>query len=55
MMEKNRAVEILWSPRDPEKKAIAQYRRHINQKFDVDLQDSQQLQRWSVQHPQGKY
>lgn len=30
-----------------------QYRRHINQKYSLSLQDTKQLQKWSVQDPQN--
>jgi acetoacetyl-CoA synthetase len=42
----------LWKPKDPESTPISKYRNHINAKFGKQLVDSQQLHKWSVEHPQ---
>jgi acetoacetyl-CoA synthetase len=41
----------LWTPSNPESTEISKYRNHINKKFNVSLQNSQDLQRWSVAAP----
>lgn len=44
----------VWVPHlPPDQIPINQYRRHINNKFGLNLKDTQQLQKWSVTDPQA--
>ena len=52
MNDPNKVPEIQWSPRNVGKLPIDDYRRHVNQKFNVNLQTTTELQRWSVAHDQ---
>lgn len=45
--------EALWVPRNAGKTPIDQYRRHVNRKYSLHLEDTKQLQKWSVQDPQN--
>lgn len=54
--ERNRASmqlpQPIWQPvAPPEKIPMNIYRAHVNRKFGVNLQSSQELHRWSVTHP----
>lgn len=43
----------IWQPSTPPASIpINQYRRHINQKFNLNLQNSKELQQWSITVPQ---
>lgn len=43
----------VWQPTaPPESIPINQYRYHVNKKFNLDLRDSKELQKWSVTAPQ---
>lgn len=44
--------EQLWVSPQAGKHPIDDYRRHINNKFALNLKDSHQLQQWSVKNPQ---
>ncbi|KAJ6445119.1 GCN5- N-acetyltransferase [Purpureocillium lavendulum] len=51
--ESQQSSEPIWQPCiAPELIPINQYRKHINKKFKVNLNNSQELQRWSVSSPQ---
>lgn len=47
----SRELVPLWKPTDPDSTPIARYRKHVNKKFNISLQNSQQLHRWSVTRP----
>lgn len=47
------ALAPIWQPSAPPSSIpMNQYRSHINKKFNLNLQDSRQLQQWSVTAPQ---
>ena len=51
-MDQARSVpQVLWRPQHPEDTPISIYRKHINDKFHVDLKNSQELHKWSVSNP----
>ena len=52
MNDPNRTPEKVWTPTNTGNLPIEQYRRHINQKFNVNLKSSRDLQRWTVRNPQ---
>lgn len=52
MNDRSKVPEIQWSPRNVGKTPIDDYRRHVNQKFNINLQTTTELQRWSVEHDQ---
>lgn len=52
MNDQSKVPEKLWSPRNVGNLPIDHYRRHVNQKFNVNLQTAKGLQRWSVTHAQ---
>ncbi|KAF2238776.1 acetoacetate-CoA ligase, partial [Viridothelium virens] len=43
---------VLWRPPTPGSTSMDAYRRHVNAKFNVSLDNSRELHRWSVDHPQ---
>lgn len=43
--------EQLWSPPNPGRTSMDEYRRHVNEKYNQDLKTSSELHRWSVQSP----
>ncbi|KAK3715184.1 hypothetical protein LTR37_007394 [Vermiconidia calcicola] len=51
MSEQHRTPEKVWTPQSPEQRPIAAYRRHINQKFNANLNTTKELQQWSVHNP----
>jgi len=47
------APKPIWEPcTPPEAIPMNQYRKHINEKFNVNLKNSQELQKWSITSPQ---
>ncbi|TKA32545.1 hypothetical protein B0A50_01653 [Salinomyces thailandicus] len=48
----SKATEPLWLPKQAGKTPMDAYRRHVNETFRVNLRNTQDLHRWSVQHPQ---
>lgn len=51
--EPSRALEPVWRPWIPEAAIpMNRYRHHVNQKFNLDLKNSRQLQKWSTSSPQ---
>ena len=52
MNDPNKVPEKVWTPTNIENLPIEQYRRHVNQKFNLKLQNTKELQRWSVAHDQ---
>lgn len=49
----SRAPTPIWQPSaQPASIPMNQYRSHINKKFNLNLQDSKELQKWSVTAPQ---
>jgi acetoacetyl-CoA synthetase len=50
----NPALKPIWRPSLPHDSIpINQYRNHINRKFNLKLQDSQELYKWSISAPQA--
>lgn len=45
-------AEQLWSPQNPGKTPLDGYRRHVNDRFKLDLRSGQDLIRWSCERPQ---
>lgn len=43
--------KVLWTPQDPENTPMSKYRHHVNNKFNVSLENTHALQRWSVTSP----
>ncbi|KAI7286859.1 acetoacetate-CoA ligase [Hortaea werneckii] len=52
MVASSKVPERLWQPTNTSKTPMDRYRRHLNEKYRVDLQTTQEVHRWSVQHPQ---
>lgn len=52
MNDPNKAPDKVWTPQNAGKTPLDDYRRHINQRFNVNLETSKDLQRWSVRNPQ---
>ncbi|CAG9951562.1 unnamed protein product [Clonostachys rosea f. rosea IK726] len=51
--EPSRDLEPVWRPYTPEAAIpMNKYLRHVNQKFNLGLKDSRQLQKWSTSSPQ---
>ncbi|QIW97804.1 hypothetical protein AMS68_003322 [Peltaster fructicola] len=44
--------DVLWRPKAPESTSMSIYRQHINQKYNTNLKDTQQLVQWSCDNPQ---
>jgi acetoacetyl-CoA synthetase len=44
-------AELLWASPQAGKYPIDDYRRHVNRKFDLSLENSRELHRWSVTKP----
>ena len=53
MNDPNKTPEIVWTPGNAGKTPLDDYRRHINKKFNTNLQTSRELQRWSVKNDQA--
>jgi acetoacetyl-CoA synthetase len=39
----------LWQPANPQNTPIFKYREHVNSKFNLNLRDSQELHKWSIE------
>ncbi|KAI7089081.1 acetoacetate-CoA ligase [Hortaea werneckii] len=52
MAASSKVPERLWRPCNTSETPMDRYRRHLNDKYIVDLQTTQDVHRWSVQHPQ---
>lgn len=52
MNDPSKPPEQVWSPQNTENLPIEKYRRHVNQKFNLNLRNARELQRWSVTCPQ---
>ena len=52
MNDLNKIPEKLWTSTKAGRTPMDDYRRHINKRFYVNLKNTRELQRWSVQNPQ---
>ena len=52
MNDPNKKPDKVWIPTKAGKTPLDDYRRHINKKFNANLQTSRELQRWSVKNSQ---
>lgn len=52
MNDPSKQPELLWRPQNAGKTPMDAYRRHVNKRYYQNLKTTQELQRWSVQHPQ---
>ncbi|KAF5010850.1 hypothetical protein FDECE_3023 [Fusarium decemcellulare] len=52
-MVPSKGLKPIWQPcAHPDEIPMNQYRKHVNKKFSLDLQNSQDLHKWSISSPQ---
>ncbi|KIW30854.1 acetoacetate-CoA ligase [Cladophialophora immunda] len=44
--------DVVWRPTNPDETPMARYRSRVNERFNQDLKDTKELQKWSTEQPQ---